>query len=131
VCDALDGFGRSLGIAFQIADDLLDMTGSEQKTGKSLGTDLQKQKLTLPLIHLLSTSAPRRAAEIRELLAHPNDQTRAALLPMLKNSGALQYARSRADEFTVAARQHLAALPESPARQLLEDMADFVTVRSA
>jgi geranylgeranyl pyrophosphate synthase len=83
------------------------------------------------LIHLLATSAPRRAVEIRELLAHPNDQTRAALLPILKSSGALQYARSRADEFTVAARQHLAALPESPARQLLEDMADFVTVRSA
>lgn len=131
VCDALDGFGRSLGIAFQIADDLLDVAGSEQKTGKSLGTDLQKQKLTLPLIHLLATCAPRRGAEIRELLAHPDGETRATLLPILKNSGAWQYARSRADEFTVAARQHLAALPESPARQLLEDMADFVTVRSA
>jgi len=64
-------------------------------------------------------------------LAHPNEQTRGRLLPLLKNSGALQYARARADEFTVAARQHLAILPESPARQLLEDMADFVTVRSA
>lgn len=130
VCDSLDGFGRSLGIAFQIADDLLDVTGSEQKTGKSLGTDLQKQKLTLPLIHLLSKSGPRRAAEIRDLLAHPDDQTRALLMPVLKDSGALHYARTRADEFTVAARQHLAVLPESPARQLLEDMADFVTVRS-
>jgi octaprenyl-diphosphate synthase len=131
VCDALDGFGRSLGIAFQIADDLLDVVGSENKTGKSLGTDLQQQKLTLPLIHLLARSAPRQAHEIRELLAHPDGQTRERLLPLLKNAGALQYARARADEFTVAARQHLAILPESAARQLLEDMADFVTVRSA
>jgi octaprenyl-diphosphate synthase len=130
-CDSLDGFGRSLGIAFQIADDLLDVTGCEQKTGKSLGTDLQKQKLTLPLIHLLATSSQRHAAEIREMLAHPDEKTRANLIPILKSSGALQYARSRADEFTVAARQHLAVLAESPARQLMEDMADFVTARTA
>jgi octaprenyl-diphosphate synthase len=130
-CDALDGFGRSLGIAFQIADDLLDVAGSEHKTGKSLGTDLKKQKLTLPLIHFLGKASPRKSEEIREMLAHPDDRTRAALLPILESSGALQYARVRADEFTVAARQHLAALPESPARQLLEDMADFVTIRTA
>ncbi len=64
-------------------------------------------------------------------MARPDEQAHGKLVPMLKASGALQYARSRADEFTVAARQHLAILPESPARQLLEDMADFVTVRSA
>jgi octaprenyl-diphosphate synthase len=131
VCDALDGFGRSLGIAFQIADDLLDVAGSEQTTGKSLGTDLTKQKLTLPVIHLLGQVSARRSAEIRELLSRPDQHTRSALLPILESTGALRYARSRADEFTVAARQHLAALPESPARQLLEDMADFVIARSA
>src|SRR5262245_307960 len=59
-CESLDGFGRSLGIAFQIADDLLDVIGNESKTGKSLGTDLQKQKLTLPLIYLLA-QAPAAA----------------------------------------------------------------------
>jgi octaprenyl-diphosphate synthase len=131
ICDALDGFGRSLGIAFQIADDLLDVTGNEQKTGKSLGTDLQKQKLTLPLIHLLSTASDAQANEIRGWLAHPDDRTRERLLPILLKSGALEYARSRAEEITVAARQQLAVLPDSPARQLLEEMADFVTVRSA
>lgn len=131
VCDALDGFGRSLGIAFQIADDLLDVVGSEHKTGKSLGTDLEKQKLTLPIIHLLAQAPAGRARDIRELLLQPNGETRRALIPLLDSSGSLRYARARADEFTVAARQHLTILPESPARQLLEDMADFVTVRSA
>ncbi len=131
ICDALEGFGRSLGIAFQIADDLLDVVGSEHKTGKSLGTDLQQQKLTLPLIHLLGQVSPARRAEIGEMLAHPDQETRSALLPLLESSGAIRYARARADEFTVAARQHLAQLPDSPARQLLEDMADFVIVRSA
>jgi octaprenyl-diphosphate synthase len=131
VCDALDGFGRSLGIAFQIADDLLDVVGSEHHTGKSLGTDLQKQKLTLPVIHLLGQASSKQRDELCELLAHPDEQTRGVLLPHLQNSGAIRYARSRADEFTVAARQHLALLPDSPGRQLLEDVADFVTARSA
>ncbi|MGQ0635068.1 MAG: polyprenyl synthetase family protein [Planctomycetaceae bacterium] len=129
-CQALDAFGRALGIAFQIADDLLDVVGSEQKTGKSLGTDLKKQKLTLPTIYLLSQLPRRRAEELRETLAHPDGRTRDQMRPLLEQYGALEYARNRALEFAVAARQHLACLPESPARQVLEDMADFVTVRS-
>ena len=61
--DALDRFGRNLGIAFQIADDLLDLVGDEDSMGKSLGTDLEKQKPTLPLIRLLADSTHRRAAD--------------------------------------------------------------------
>ena len=57
---ALDRYGRNLGIAFQIADDVLDIWGEERVTGKSLGTDLEKQKLTLPIIHLLRESSRRR-----------------------------------------------------------------------
>lgn len=131
VCESLDGFGRALGVAFQIADDLLDVVGNERNTGKSLGTDLQKQKLTLPIIHLLSQASPAEAESIRELLAHPGTNTRQSLLPLLESRGALQYARARAEEFTETARQHLSCLPATSARQLLEDMADFVTVRSA
>src|SRR4051812_11559359 len=56
--DALDRYGRNLGIAFQIADDVLDIWGEERVTGKSLGTDLEKQKLTLPVIRLLKTAEP-------------------------------------------------------------------------
>src|SRR5262249_52803362 len=111
--------------------DLLDVVGSEHHTGKSLGTDIKKQKLTLPLIHLLGQTSPERRDDLCELLAHPDETTRATLLPLLHNSGAIPYAPARADEFTVAARQHLTLLPDSPGRQLLEDVADFVIVRSA
>jgi octaprenyl-diphosphate synthase len=130
-CETLDGYGRSLGIAFQIADDLLDVVGSERNTGKSLGTDLQKQKLTLPVIHLLRHATPSETSSLRELLAQPDHRTREKLLPLLQRHGSVQYARARADEFIVAARQHLASLPDSPARQVLEDMAEYVTSRSA
>lgn len=131
VCQALDGYGRALGVAFQIADDLLDMMGNERNTGKSLGTDLQKQKLTLPLIHLLAQLPPRQAEELRDRLSHPDGQTREFLLPLLDAQGSIEYARARAESFTVAARQSLSSLADSPAKQLLDDMADFVTVRNA
>ena len=62
---ALDRYGRNMGIAFQIADDVLDIWGEERVTGKSLGTDLEKQKLTLPIIHLLKVSDAGDAAAIR------------------------------------------------------------------
>ncbi len=58
VVDSLARYGRWLGMAFQIADDLLDLVGEESVTGKSLGTDVEQQKLTLPLIHLLNRARP-------------------------------------------------------------------------
>ncbi len=131
VAEALDGFGRALGIAFQIADDLLDVLGSEEATGKSLGSDLRQHKLTLPLIYHLAQSPRSEAAEVRRLLAVSDATTREALEPRLEQSGAIHYARARATEFVVAARQHLSCLPDSPAKQLLEDIADFSTRRTA
>ena len=69
--EALDRYGRNLGIAFQIADDVLDIWGEERLTGKSLGTDLEKQKLTLPVIRLLETADPATAANAPECSAKP------------------------------------------------------------
>src|SRR5262249_25009280 len=65
----LERYGRNLGIAFQIADDVLDIGGEERVTGKSLGPDLEKQKLTLPVIRLLRLVEPQAVPTIRRLLA--------------------------------------------------------------
>src|SRR4051812_20548974 len=67
--EAMERYGRDLGIAFQIADDVLDLWGEERKTGKTLGTDLEKQKLTLPLIRLLATAPAATSDRVRRLLA--------------------------------------------------------------
>jgi octaprenyl-diphosphate synthase len=131
VCEALDSYGRSLGIAFQIADDILDVMGAEQTAGKSLGSDLEKQKLTLPLIYLLTQIRGADADEVRDLLSEPDRQTRLRLAPLIERSGALEYARQRAIAYVLAARQQLSILPESPARLLLEDIADRVVDRDA
>lgn len=127
---AMDRYGRNLGIAFQIADDLLDVCGTEQETGKSLGSDLEKQKLTLPLIRLLAEATPEDAAKIREMLAHPSAESKAELNRLLKAGDALEYARQRAFEYVEGARAALACLADSPARQVLELLTEFVVVRS-
>jgi octaprenyl-diphosphate synthase len=130
VVQRLEQYGRSLGIAFQISDDLLDILGSEETTGKSLGSDLHKQKLTLPLIHLLAQSRPPETARIRVLLSNPGTESRLELVNLLAQSDAIEYARRRADEFAARARQCLDGLPDTPARRILDALPEFATHRA-
>jgi octaprenyl-diphosphate synthase len=129
VTDKLARFGRQLGIAFQIADDLLDIVGSERDTGKSLGTDLEQKKLTLPLIHLLRQASPEVASTVRQILASPGNHKCEALAPYLPAS--LDYARRRAEEHAQQARGELACLPPSQFRTILEDLTRLVVDRRA
>jgi octaprenyl-diphosphate synthase len=129
--DAMDAYGRDLGVAFQIADDVLDLWGDERTTGKSLGTDLEKQKLTLPLIRLLSTAPAGLAARIRRMVAEPVAETRREIRPYLENSGALDYAWERATEFADRAAGALDILPETAAKGLLRSLSQYVVRRPA
>jgi len=132
VVSNLTRFGRDLGIAFQIADDLLDVTGDEAATGKSLGTDLEKQKLTLPGIRLRDTLPP---AELEGLEALWNDLSleaptrQAHWRQWWSRSDALAYTRQRAQDFANSAREALAGLPDNRAAQTLRLLADFSVAR--
>jgi octaprenyl-diphosphate synthase len=124
----LEGYGRELGIAFQIADDLLDFTGEENETGKTLGTDLAQQKPTLPLIHALNaSSAAERQALIDLLESQP---TVGMLLPHLEANGSLDYARQQAIAFANRAIARLQELPPSAARDVLMSLPEFAVRRS-
>jgi octaprenyl-diphosphate synthase len=125
--EALARFGRLVGQAFQIADDLLDLVGEEQTTGKSLGTDLEQGKLTLPLIHALRDA--NLGARVRQILKSPDNHRREALRPLLQESGGLEHARRRALDLAGQARRELAGLAPSPARAILEAVADRVVHR--
>ncbi len=131
VVEAMEGYGRDLGVAFQIADDVLDIWGEESKTGKSLGTDLEKQKLTLPLIRLLETAEPATATAVRRLLAEANPENRHELRPYLEDSGALEYAWDLARYHAGQAAAALDLLPDSPARATLRNLAAYVVRRSS
>lgn len=128
--EALTQYGRALGIAFQIADDLLDILGSEQETGKSLGTDFVKQKLTMPVIRLLSQADAVDTARIRDLLSRPSEDSRAELAALIERSDALEYTRGRALQFVNEARRNLQVLPESPARAILDEVTEFAVHRA-
>lgn len=126
---ALGRYGTELGLAFQIVDDLLDLLGDEATVGKSLGSDLAKQKMTLPLIRLFETASPERRSELETLLTSPTSNAAETFRAILHESDAIEYARTAARSHVDAARQALEALPDSPARDSLEGIAEFVLQR--
>ena len=127
--EALARFGRHLGIAFQIADDLLDVLGDEEQTGKSLGTDVLKQKPTLPLIRLLSQSQPKDREEILSIVAQPDREGSARLRYWLDRSDAIAYSREKAQGYVDLALGELEILTPSPAADSLRGVAEFVVSR--
>jgi octaprenyl-diphosphate synthase len=129
--EALGRYGRYVGQAFQIADDLLDLSGDEKATGKTLGTDVEQGKLTLPLIHLLRSAPDRLAARARQILTTADGYRRESLRTLLIEAGSLEYARLRALRLTEQARRELTCLPPSPCRSILEAMTDRVVHRES
>ena len=123
-------FGNRLGVAFQIADDLLDLLGDEKDTGKSLGTDLIKQKPTLPVIHLLGKANSAEREEILGLLRSTSDNRPALLASWLARYRSIDYARERAEAFAADAIDQLDHLPSSPAKEALTTMAQFAARRA-
>ncbi len=129
VVEHLAAYGRYLGLAFQIADDLLDLVGEERSVGKSLGTDLEQQKLTLPIIWHLAQAPAKRAGWLRRLLASPGNHKREKLAPELETNGAIAYARRRAEDFAARAAAELVCLPASPCQAILDQLAERVVHR--
>ncbi len=123
-------YGLALGMAFQITDDVLDLVGDPDEVGKTLGRDLAKGKITLPLIHLLAHSEPGEAERLRGLLGDPTDANVAEVHRALSANGAVASAENAAREQIERAKSALDALPDSEARQALALVADFVLVRN-
>jgi octaprenyl-diphosphate synthase len=124
-------YGRDLGIAFQIADDLLDVLGNEAVTGKSLGTDLDQQKPTLPVIRLLQRLSPEEREAVTTILNTDGIDRRESLAPWLARTDAIEYTRQRAQYHAGRAREQLDGLPSSPALAVLRKLTDFVVMRAA
>jgi octaprenyl-diphosphate synthase len=122
-------FGVSLGIAFQITDDLLDLTGDEAEAGKSLGRDVDKGKLTLPLIHYLRENPPERRAPMAAILRSDDPQRYRRIGGMLQDSESIEYAQQVAFAYLNEALEIIAELRPSEARDSLRAMAEFVLLR--
>jgi len=131
--DRLASFGSRLGMAFQIQDDLLDLTGDEAAVGKPLGRDAELGKLTLPIIHHLRAAAPEQRARTLRLLESVAEHgpAPAGLKAALAATDSIAHARAAAHRFVDRAKADVAILPESAPKRLLLAMADAVVTRSA
>ena len=127
---ALQEYGMRLGTAFQLVDDLLDFTATDEVLGKAAGADLLEGKLTLPLIYLLENDSSMRDA-IQTIMRDGNYQqvSRKTLLHAVKRTGALARAQARADEYAEAARKTLDSLPQSEYSDALRAIAAYITER--
>ncbi|MBI5835751.1 MAG: polyprenyl synthetase family protein [Candidatus Eisenbacteria bacterium] len=125
-------FGRSLGLAFQIADDLIDIVGEESVIGKDRGNDLKEGKVTLPYIAALRNSPPEERAHYSDLLEHPErvNGDWDAMVDWVRRRGGERYSRDLASVHAGHARSLLDAFPVSDARQALHDAAGYVVSRA-
>lgn len=134
ITEALAAYGRKLGIAFQIQDDLLDLTSQDSVVGKPTGRDVEKGKLTLPLIHHLNTADPATRGRTLRLLEamdeHSTTASRSSLLAALNASDSVRHARETAERLVNEARTSLSALPDTSAKRMLTAMAQAVITRT-
>lgn len=129
--EALAAFGAAVGLAFQITDDLLDLTGSAATLGKPAGADLRAGIVTLPVIHAL-----RHAPEADEILAmlrrrEVDDEDVERVREIAERAGSVAYARSRSVRLAREAQARLEALPVSSGRDTLAALAAYLVERSA
>ena len=128
--EACAGYGRSLGTAFQLVDDLLDYEGKSEELGKNIGDDLREGKPTLPLLIAMKRAAPEDRAVIRQAIEQGEVNALQDILAIVRRTGAIEATRNAAQREADEACAKLSALPESRARRALLDLAARAIHRS-
>jgi octaprenyl-diphosphate synthase len=127
----LAAFGWNLGLAFQIVDDCLDVVGSQETVGKTLGQDVEDGKVTLPVLRTYAEADEALRAEIRDVFTRPGLERRAERLRAACDLGpGVEYAMARAHILIDEAKARIAGLPESRAKKAMQAIADFVLTRN-
>jgi octaprenyl-diphosphate synthase len=128
----LRSFGDNLGMAFQVADDILDYVGSQEETGKPVGQDLRERKVTLPLIGALRSASPAAEAEIRKFFTgvEPAPDEIVRMVALVRELGGVEYAKKKALEFADLAEGALSDLPTGVEVDSLRDSITYVVDRN-
>ena len=127
---ALAGYGRHLGIAFQLIDDMLDYNASNEELGKNIGDDLAEGKPTLPLIYAIRHGNAEEVAVIREVIARGGRESIEIVTKTIESTGALAYTATLAKREAALALEALDLLPASPYKQALVGLAEFSVNRT-
>lgn len=129
--ERLGQYGRDLGMAFQIVDDVLDLTASESVLGKPVASDLREGKATMSVIHALERCTPAERLQIEAVLRDRafNGVTHADILAILNRYGSLEYANKEAARYAESARQAICVFPDSEIKRALLWAPEFVVAR--
>lgn len=124
-------YGKHLGIAFQIADDVLDYTGDTEITGKNIGDDLAESKMTLPLIHALHHADAPKRRQLREIIEQGRREEINTVIEILNECRSIAYATDVAYRHADLAKSALDKLPDSQYKQILSALPDMAVRRSS
>lgn len=132
VTESLTNFGESMGIVFQLADDIIDIASDSNESGKTPGTDLKEGVPTLVTLHVMESNDPKDA-ELKELLSGPikSDQLVAETIKALRNHRALEQSREMIAKYASETQKHLSALPNGVAKEALISLSDAVVSRTS
>jgi heptaprenyl diphosphate synthase len=131
IVEALTKFGEKIGIAFQLADDVIDIASDSSQSGKTPGTDLKEGVPTLVTLQIMKSNRSEDAA-LKNLLSAPmDDATVAQVIPQLREHQALKDARNQLHQLADEAKAHLVSLPQGTARSALENLCDAIVDRTA
>lgn len=130
-CMQMSQFGEYLGLAFQIIDDVLDYQGTEKVIGKPAGNDLRQGMVTLPLIYALDHSSNGYLGDVTKVIQDPDAHTDLVpeIVQWVNQSGGTEQAITDARRYAQLARESLQQAPNSPERQIIEDVIDYVLRR--
>jgi len=132
--EALARYGETIGVAFQLSDDLLDIASESRQSGKTPGTDLREGVPTLPVLYALAAqeddAASRRLREILSAGPVTDDAEHAEALALLRESAALKRARETVRAYAEEARARLTPLPDAPARRAMAALCDAIADRT-
>lgn len=128
--EAMRVFGESIGIAFQIRDDILDYEGTASLIGKPVGGDIKEKKITLPLIYALKQVDKSEANRIKKLLKNGNKKSSVTeIINFVKENKGIDYSLDTALQYSNKAKDALKVFPDSPSRLALEALVDFIIER--
>lgn len=127
---AMAGYGKHLGLAFQIADDVLDYQGDVDSIGKNVGDDLAEGKMTLPLIYTRDNCDAEQASVICQAIENKSAESFNPILALVKAKGGLEYSIGMAQQQAELAKAALAGLPESIYKDVMLELADFSVARN-
>jgi len=128
--EAAAEYGRSLGTAFQLIDDVLDYAGDAAEIGKNVGDDLREGKPTMPLIWLMENGTPEQRELVRSCIEQGDEQHFDAILAAITNSGALDYTRQQAEIAGQRAADAIAGWPDSVYKQSMLQLCSFAVDRN-